>query len=51
MTTENSINAVLLTAGVALTTQGVALLPTNWPVSLALIIAGLVVFGVREILP
>ena len=51
MTTENSINAVLLTAGVALTTEGVALLQSNWLVALALIGAGLVVFGVREVLP
>ena len=51
MTTENAINASLLSAGVALIGVGMNLLQTNLLYGILAIVVGVGVFAVREVLP
>ena len=51
MTTENSINAALLSAGVALFGVGINILTTNLIYGIVAIVVGVGVFAVREVLP
>lgn len=51
MTTTNTINASLLSAGVALMTVGVSLLQTQLLYGILAIVVGVGVFAVREVLP
>jgi hypothetical protein len=51
MTKENGINAILLTAGVAFTGEGINLLQSNLLLAVLAVVVGLAIFAVREMLP